>query len=291
MPVSSTSKPVGRRGDLEPAEERAQLGRLVAVAGREDDPHAAPRRPAPAGLEAAAAPGRARRCRPRPGRAGRRAPRARRCCPSAVACTSIRRPEPVMTTFMSDAARRVLGVGEVEQRRPSTMPTLTAATESVSGQALERAARHERAEGQPEGDPGAADAGAAGAAVGLQDVAVEPDRALAERLHVDHGAQRAADQALDLGRCGRRACRGRCRAPCGRRSRRGASRTRPSPSRGRGRASRRGTLSSTEAVQITRVRPTEIRALPSAVSTKPGQDLDRAQLVLGCVRRLASGGA
>ena len=52
-----------------------------------------------------------------------------------------------------------------------------------------------------------------------------------------------------------------------------------------------GTLSSTEAVQITRVRPTEIRALPSAVSTKPGQDLDRAQLVRRCVRRLASGAA
>ena len=32
-----------------------------------------------------------------------------------------------------------------------------------------------------------------------------------------------------------------------------------------------GTLSSTDAVQITRVRPTEIRALPSAVSTKPGR--------------------
>ena len=40
--------------------------------------------------------------------------------------------------------------------------------------------------------------GAAGAAVGLQHVAVDVDRALAERLEVDDAAQRAADQALDL---------------------------------------------------------------------------------------------
>ncbi len=32
-----------------------------------------------------------------------------------------------------------------------------------------------------------------------------------------------------------------------------------------------GTFSSTEAVQMTRVRPTEMRALPSAVSTNPGR--------------------
>ena len=54
-------------------------------------------------------------------------------------------------------------------------------------------------------DPGAGDRGRAGAAVGLDDVAVEGDLALAQRLHVDDGAQAAADQALDL-RCGRTAC-------------------------------------------------------------------------------------
>ena len=40
--------------------------------------------------------------------------------------------------------------------------------------------------------------GGAGAAVGLDDVAVEGDLALAQRLHVGDGAQGAADQALDL---------------------------------------------------------------------------------------------
>ena len=44
------------------------------------------------------------------------------------------------------------------------------------------------------------DRGAACAAVGLEDVAVEPERPLAERLEVDDGAERAADQALDLDR-------------------------------------------------------------------------------------------
>src|SRR2546422_64082 len=47
---------------------------------------------------------------------------------------------------------------------------------------------------------GGADRGTARAAVGLEDVAVEPDRTLAERLEVDDGAQRAADQSLDLDR-------------------------------------------------------------------------------------------
>src|SRR3954453_23886595 len=47
---------------------------------------------------------------------------------------------------------------------------------------------------------GPADRGAAGAAVGLEDVAVEPERPLAERAEVRHRPQRAADQPLDLDR-------------------------------------------------------------------------------------------
>src|SRR5213076_3103576 len=47
-------------------------------------------------------------------------------------------------------------------------------------------------------DPAAGDRGAAGAAIGLEYVAVDVDGALAERLEVDHGAQGAADQPLDL---------------------------------------------------------------------------------------------
>jgi hypothetical protein len=41
-------------------------------------------------------------------------------------------------------------------------------------------------------------AGGARAAVGLQHVAVEVDGALAQLLQIEHGAQRAADQALDF---------------------------------------------------------------------------------------------
>ncbi len=47
-------------------------------------------------------------------------------------------------------------------------------------------------------DPGAGDRGRARAAIGLDDVAVDRDLALAERCQIDHGAQRAADQALDF---------------------------------------------------------------------------------------------
>ena len=45
---------------------------------------------------------------------------------------------------------------------------------------------------------GAGDGGGAGASVGLEDVAVEDDGALAEGLHVDDRAEAAADEALDL---------------------------------------------------------------------------------------------
>ena len=54
------------------------------------------------------------------------------------------------------------------------------------------------AQGVDEGHEGAGDGGGAGAAVGLDDVAVDPEGALAEGLHVDDRPQRAADEALDL---------------------------------------------------------------------------------------------
>ena len=49
-------------------------------------------------------------------------------------------------------------------------------------------------------DPAAGDRGRAGAAVGLDDVAIDGDLLLAERLQVDDRAQAAADQPLDLQR-------------------------------------------------------------------------------------------
>ena len=57
---------------------------------------------------------------------------------------------------------------------------------------------HQLFESQAERHEGARDGGGAGAAVGLDDVAVEPDRALAQAAQVGDGAQGAADEALDF---------------------------------------------------------------------------------------------
>ena len=96
------------------------------------------------------------------------------------------------------------------------------------------------------------------------------DRPLAERLEVDHAADRAADQPLDLDRAAALLARARPRARCARRSRRAAASTRPSPSRGRcGRASAarpRPTL----AVQRTRVLPCDQSTIPCGCSRNSG---------------------
>ena len=52
-------------------------------------------------------------------------------------------------------------------------------------------------------DPGAGDGGGARAAIGLEHVAIDDDLLLAERGEVGDGAERAADQALDLLRAAR----------------------------------------------------------------------------------------
>src|SRR5258708_31461391 len=54
-------------------------------------------------------------------------------------------------------------------------------------------------DGQSKGDVAAGDRRCAGAAVGLEDVAVDDDGVLAERIEVDGGAEGAADEPLDLG--------------------------------------------------------------------------------------------
>ena len=60
------------------------------------------------------------------------------------------------------------------------------------------ALRDQRVAGIGERDVGAGDGRGARAAIGLQHVAVDRDRALAERAQIDDGAQRAADEPLDL---------------------------------------------------------------------------------------------
>ena len=78
------------------------------------------------------------------------------------------------------------------------MPTLTAATEPVSGSPVSAPVAAQVRDGVGQRDVRPGDRGGAGAAVGLEDVAVEDDRVLAERLVVDDRAQRAADQPGDL---------------------------------------------------------------------------------------------
>ena len=95
-------------------------------------------------------------------------------------------------------------------------------------------------------------------------VAVDPERALAQRLQVHHRAQRAADQPLDLVRAAGGPALRRPRAGCGWWSRAGSipysEVIQPSPWPLR----KGGTRSSTLTVQITRVSPTSMSAEPSA---------------------------
>ena len=80
---------------------------------------------------------------------------------------------------------------------PSTTPTETAATASVSG--LTRSVPLDQP-GQRivQGHVRPADGRRAGAAVGLGDVAVDGDLPFAQGDHVAHGPQRPTDQTLDL---------------------------------------------------------------------------------------------
>ena len=83
---------------------------------------------------------------------------------------------------------------------PSMMPTDTAAMVSIRGCALlgDHLVFAGEADGLGKRHVGAGDGGGAGAAVGLQDVAVQHDGVLAEGLGVDDGTQRAADQPGNL---------------------------------------------------------------------------------------------
>jgi hypothetical protein len=92
-----------------------------------------------------------------------------------------------------DLRLRVLRVVEVEQRLVADDPDRDRG--DGSGQRPTEPETLERAAGR---NVRPRDRSAARAAVGLQDVAVDPQRALAECLEIRHGAQRPPDQALDL---------------------------------------------------------------------------------------------
>ncbi len=97
-----------------------------------------------------------------------------------------------------DGGAGVLFVAEVEEDRAVDDAYGGGGDHLAEGRGLEGSGGDEFAEGEGEGDRGSGDGGGAGASVGLEDVAVEDDGALAEGLHVDDGAEAAADEALDL---------------------------------------------------------------------------------------------
>ena len=168
-----------------------------------------------------------------------------------------------------DLGARVLVVVEVEHRLALDDAAGDRGHARRERQLGQLARVDEGAERAVQRDVAAADRGAARAAVGLQDVAVDPHRALAERLEVDDRAQRAADQPLDLDRAAvGAAARGVALLALARRGGQhpvlGADPAAP----GAAQPARR--VASTLAVQITRVRPIENSTEPSAVSTKPG---------------------
>jgi hypothetical protein len=116
--------------------------------------------------------------------------------------------------------------------------------------------------------PGARDGGGAGSAICLEHVAIDGHLPLAERRQVDHGAERAADQALDLLRStGRLAGRDLAAGALVRRPRQhrvfAVTQPRPDP------RSQGGPRSSSDAVHRTRVLPNETRQEPSAYFATP----------------------
>ena len=89
-------------------------------------------------------------------------------------------------------------VGEVEQDVTVDDADRGGGDHLAQRRGFEGARGDQLSERKSEGDRGPGDGGGAGPTIGLEDVAVEDDGAFAERLHVDDGAQAAADEALDL---------------------------------------------------------------------------------------------
>ena len=245
-------------------EQALQLGQLLGVVRRQDEPHRRTRvRP--------------RRCRgpgaaPRPARAmplvGQRqqrvhlAPREGRALGRAL--------------HLDEAARRRSSRRSCRCRRrsprrtrgraaacPATMPTDTAATASRIGERCDLALGQQPGHRVVRGDVGAGDRRGARAAVGLQHVAVERDRALAERDRSNtQRSERPIRRWISCVRplCLPRAASRSLRVWVARGSMPYSAVTQPSPlPRLCG-----GTLSSTEAVHSTWVSPKATSTEPSA---------------------------
>ena len=97
-----------------------------------------------------------------------------------------------------DVGVDILGVAEVEHRRPADYACADGGEAAVDGVLRQKAAPRKFVHGESEGDHAPGDAGAARPAIGVNDVAVDVDRARAKFFQVAAGAEASADQALDL---------------------------------------------------------------------------------------------
>ncbi len=93
---------------------------------------------------------------------------------------------------------RVLLVGQVQHRRAGDDADAGGGQVVADRDALDRVGLTQLAQRQHHRHKGSGDCGGACAAVGLEHVAVEPHRPLAEVLEPHHRPQRPADQPLDL---------------------------------------------------------------------------------------------
>jgi hypothetical protein len=149
------------------------------------------------------------------------------------------------------------------------MPTLIAATKSLIGAAVKVPGIDQALQSQAERYECSGDRSGSRAAIGLDHVAIDPDGALAQALQISHRAQRASDEALNFLRAPALLSLGRFARGAGQRRARQHSVLAGNPSLARI-AQECGTVSSTDAVQMTRVLPISISAEPSAVEMKSG---------------------
>lgn len=99
-----------------------------------------------------------------------------------------------------DAGVFVLGVVEVEDGGILINTRGDACDEFFHREGFDFSRCEEFVESDGDGDATTGDGCGAGPAVGLQDIAIEPDGPWSEGLEVDHGPERASDEPLDFGR-------------------------------------------------------------------------------------------
>jgi hypothetical protein len=149
------------------------------------------------------------------------------------------------------------------------MPTEVAATSCFSGEAFSVPALTRAFKRQRQGHASPGNRRRPRAAIGLDHIAIQNHRPLAQRLHIHYRAQAASDQALNLMRpsadLAPLALRG-LRVTVERGSMAYSAVTHPRPEL----RSQLGTPFSIVALHSTRVCSTEIKTEPSAVRTKSG---------------------